>query len=212
MDFYKKAGYDGVVITDHFLGGSNIINKDIPWEEKVYFMERGYKNALERGKEIGLDVFYGWEFSFHGTDLLCYGLDTDWLLKNPECDKLTLNEYCDIAHESGGFIVHAHPFREAHYIDMIRLLPRKVDGVEIINACRTDFENKLAKEYAENYGLLKICGSDNHRGIQSRLAVFELEKRAESIFDIIDAVKEEKHKISLYSTDENGIPKEKIVE
>ena len=50
-----------------------------------------------------------------------------------------------------------------HQIDHIRLFPRSVHGVEIINACRNEFENKLARQYAENYDLIPFAGSDNHR-------------------------------------------------
>ena len=32
-DFYKKAGYTGLVITDHFLNGNTTVPKDLPWEE-----------------------------------------------------------------------------------------------------------------------------------------------------------------------------------
>ncbi len=204
MDVYKNAGYDGVVVTDHFLNGSNRIDKTLPWEEKVHLMEEGYKCALERGKEIGLDVFYAWEISFRGTDFLIYGLDTKWLLDNPDCDKLTLNEFSDLAHAGGGYVVHAHPFREAGYIDMIRLLPRHVDAVETLNACRTDFENEMADQYADNYGLVKTCGTDNHVGKRERFSVLELPERAKSISDIINAIKENKHTISMYEMNNEG--------
>lgn len=66
--------------------------------------------------------------------------------------------------KSGALVIQAHPFREASYIDHIRLYPRCVHGIEVINAERTDLENKMAEIYAENYGLLKLAGSDNHNG------------------------------------------------
>ena len=52
-----------------------------------------------------------------------------------------------IVRENGGYIVHAHPFREkanAYSIDMIRLMPRDVDAVETYNAHSTDFQNSMA--------------------------------------------------------------------
>ena len=64
---------------------------------------------------------------------------------------------------AGALIIQAHPFREASYIDHVRLFPRCVHGVETYNAHRTDFENKLAKQYAKNYGLISFAGSDNHK-------------------------------------------------
>lgn len=124
-----------------------------------------------------------------GTDLLTYGLDKRWLLDHPESISIDVNEYCDLVHEYGGFIVHAHPFREADYIAMIRLLPRKVDAIETVNACRTDFENKLADQYADNYHLLKSAGSDNHAGMLARLSGLKLAEPLSGIQDMISAIK-----------------------
>ena len=64
--------------------------------------------------------------------------------------------------DSGALVIQAHPFREAAYIDHIRQFPRCVHGVEVINACRTEFENGLARHYADSYGLLHFAGTDNH--------------------------------------------------
>ena len=34
LEFYKKLGYDGVFITNHFLNGSINIDNEKPYEEK----------------------------------------------------------------------------------------------------------------------------------------------------------------------------------
>lgn len=198
VDCYKKMGYDAVVITDHFLNGNTVVPKNLPWKERIELFTGGYKAARERGKEVGIDVHFGWEVSHHGTDLLTYGLDEQWLTEHENCDLLTLNDYCDLVHKCGGYIVHAHPFREADYIDYIRLLPRKVDAVETINACRTDFENKMANQYADNYSLQKICGSDNHVGYRERVAALLLDFRAKNSAEIMKAVMENRHKREVY--------------
>ena len=194
IDFYKSIGYTGVVITDHFFNGNTTVPRDIPWPERVEMFVQGFENAQKRGKEIGVDVFFGWEFSLHGSDFLTYGLDKDWLLKHEDCHKLKINDYCDLVHADGGFIVHAHPFREASYIDMIKLLPRKVDAVETFNAGRTDFENKLADQYADNYSLPKVFGSDNHAGYIKRIAAVEINEKAASVNHLISLLLENKHK------------------
>lgn len=199
VDCYKKMGYDAIVVTDHFFNnGSTVAPKDLPWNERVSMLLRGYKAALARGTEVGIDVHLGWEVTHRGTDLLTYGLDENWLLRHEDCDLLTLNDYCDLVHESGGYMVHAHPFREADYIDYIRLLPRKVDAVETINACRTEFENKMANQYADSYSLPKMCGSDNHKGYQERVAALLLDFKAENSAEIMKAVMENRHKREIY--------------
>lgn len=198
IDCYKKLGYDGVVITDHFFNGNSTVPRNLPWKKRIELFMQGYRAAKMRGDGVGVDVLFGWEISYHGTDFLTYGLGEEWLLKNENCDLLSLGDYSDLVHRSGGYIVHAHPFREADYIDMIRLLPRKVDAVETINACRTDFENSMANQYADNYSLAKICGSDNHVGYLDRVAALVIDFRAKNSGEIMKAVMENRHKREIY--------------
>ena len=66
--------------------------------------------------------------------------------------------------QNGALVIQAHPYREAAYIDHIRLFPRCVHGVEVFNACRKEFENEMAKHYAKSYDLIEFAGSDNHIG------------------------------------------------
>jgi predicted metal-dependent phosphoesterase TrpH len=187
-EFYKNLGFCGLFITDHFINGNTSVSKELSWEDSISLFCKGYENAYEKGLQIGIDVFFGWEYSFRGTDLLTYGLSKNWLLEHPEIIGLGINDYCDLVHESGGFIIHAHPFREAFYIDMIRLLPRKVDAVEVINASMTDFVNGRACEYAKNYGLLKAAGSDNHSGYMEKLYAMSVPERLSCGKDMIKAM------------------------
>ena len=149
-EFYYWLGYTGIVITDHFFNGNCTVPKDLPWRERVALYCRGYENAKEYGDRVGLDVFFGWEFS---GDFVTLGLSPQWLAEHEDLDKLTAFEYFETIHRDGGYIIHAHPFREASYIACIRLFPRHVHGVEIYNGCRTEFENKMAEQYAKNIGL-----------------------------------------------------------
>ena len=59
-------------------------------------------------------------------------------------------------------VVQAHPYREAVYIDHIRLYPWDVHAVEIFNASQKDFVNDMAELYAKHYDLIPFAGSDNH--------------------------------------------------
>lgn len=162
LEFYKSKGYDGVFITNHFVDGNINIDFDTPYDKKIDFYEHDYNEALKIGKEIGLKVFFGVEISYHGTDFLVYGLNCEWYRNHREITDMKKSDELKFLSENGAFIVQAHPFREAAYIDHIRLFPRCVHGVEIINACCTDLANKLAHIYADQYGLYKTAGSDNH--------------------------------------------------
>ena len=164
VDFYAEKGYEGIIVTDNFLNGNTTVPREgLSWKEKIEKFCEGYENALSEGKQVGLDVFFGWEASFGGTDFLTYGLSPKWLIENEKKMDMPCWDYLRYVRDEGGFIVHAHPFREAGYIiGGIKLKPRDTDAVEIINANRTDFENKMAKEYAKNYGIAPFAGSDNH--------------------------------------------------
>lgn len=193
--FYKSKGYTGIVVTDHFFNGNTTINPKLPWEEKVERFALGYENAKKKGDEIGLDVFFGWEYSYRGADFLTYGLSKEWLMENPIIMDFDVNSYCDFVRDSGGIIIHAHPFREASYIPMIHLLPRKCDGVEIVNSNRTDFENKMASLYCESYELLPFAGSDNHSANQDKLNGVSFEKRVADMDEFVDLVKNKKYRL-----------------
>ena len=167
----KKAGYTGIIVTDHNWGGNTTVDRGLVWEEWVSEFGKGYKNAQKAGKEIGLDVFFAWEAGYKGTEFLIYGPDEEWLIHHPEIKNASIEEQFEVIHNAGGMVIHAHPFREESYISKIRLFPEYIDGVETINAThsnskskahRNDSYNKKAIEYAEKYNLSQTAGSDIH--------------------------------------------------
>lgn len=162
---HKNAGYDGIFITDHFFNGNTSVPRELPWADRIELYCKGYESALKAGSEIGIDVFFGVEFTVRGADLLLYGIDKKWLLEHEfyltSADERALFR---LVHKAGGFIVHAHPFREAPYIPHISLYPQDVDAVETVNASHGSDSvfNYRAKQYAEMYGLPETGGSDTH--------------------------------------------------
>ena len=144
---------------------------------------------MEIGKKIGIKVFVGVELSYKGTDFLIYGLDKAWYLAHPEIMEMKKSEELSLMMESGALVIQAHPFREARYIDHIRLYPRQVHGVEVCNAYRTELENAMAKQYAQSYGLLEFAGTDNHwAGDAKALAGIYTETPLQSEQDLIKQV------------------------
>lgn len=188
--FYKKAGYDGIIVTDHFFNGNCAVDRSLDWETKCELYCEGYKDAKRVGDEIGLTVLFGIEYSFYGTDLLTYGLDEQWLKAHPEVMEICVTDYMKLVRESGGMIVHAHPFREAFYIDTIRLYPYDVDAVEVFNAGNSNDEfNKRALWYAQSYGLPKTAGSDRHDVVDPARGATVFDQKIETIQDYIRLVK-----------------------
>lgn len=181
--FYKRLGYDGVFITNHFLDGNVNIDKTLPYETKLDFYVSDYYRAKEESEKIGIKVFFGVELSYHGTDFLIYGLPPEWYYKHPEIMTLSKKEELALMRSEGAFTVQAHPFREKSYLDHIRLFPRSVDAVEVENSGNSDFENEMADLYAERYGLPKVAGTDNHSAYRPHICGVECEEPIETESD-----------------------------
>lgn len=196
LEYYKTLGYDGVFITNHFLDGNINIDRTLPYEEKIAFYFSDYEEAAVLAEEVGIKVFCGVELSYGGTDFLIYGLDKAWFLAHPEIMDMKKSEELSLMMESGALVIQAHPFREAAYIDHIRLFPRHVHGVEIINSCRKEEENQFAKLYAAHYGLLEFAGSDNHVASElKKLAGVCCAEPVSSVADFVEKVKNGKVEI-----------------
>jgi len=189
VEFYKEKGYDGIFITNHFLDGNINIEPTVPYRERIEFYCSDYEEAARIGEEIGLKVFFGVELSYKGTDFLVYGLDKQWYLDHPEIMEMEKSTELPFMMEQGALVIQAHPFREAHYIDHIRLYPQCVHGIETINAGRSDLCNDLGNYYAEAYGFHKTAGSDNHTGhLVKKLAGMISDEPINSVDDFIKHV------------------------
>lgn len=192
----KEAGYTGIIVTDHFFGGNTAADRKLPWKEWVESFCKGYENAKKTGDEIGLQVFFGWEQSFCGTDFLIYGLDKEWLLHHPEIKDATVEEQYQLVHANGGMVIHAHPYREAFYIPETRLYPEYVDGVEGVNATHVQWNrgerknsyDEKAQEYACTYNLPQTAGSDVH-SVDLPGGGMAFARKLMSIQDYIEAVR-----------------------
>lgn len=190
LKFYKQKGYDGVFITNHFLDGNIGCDRSLGYNEQIEFYFTDYEKAIELSEAIGIKVFLGVEISYGGTDFMIIGLDKEWYLNHPEIMTMRQRDKLNFYRENGAFVIQNHPYREAEYIECIRLFPRSVDAVEVINASCTDLANKMANVYAENYGLCKTAGSDNHvAGDVSRIAGIITKNPINSEADYINAVK-----------------------
>lgn len=186
LAFYKSLGYDGVFITNHFLDGNINIDSSVSYQERIAFYFSDYEQGVEIGKELDIKVFLGVESSYKGTDFLLYGLDKAWYLAHPEIMSMKKSEQLAFFREQGALVIQAHPW----YIDHVRLFPACVDGLEVLNASRTNTENKMALLYADEYHLFKTAGSDNHDGkAKQLLAGMAFETPLESEADYVKRFK-----------------------
>ncbi len=169
LELYQSLGYDGVFITDHFLDGNVGVDRTLPWEERLDFYFSSYEEAKTIGKELDLKIFFGVECSYRGTDFLLYGLTYPRLKEFSHWKELKKSELLAQLKQEGVLVIQAHPFREASYIDHIRLYPPQLHGVEIFNASQNERTNRMAAFFAREYSLLPFAGTDNHRGKRQTL-------------------------------------------
>ena len=167
----KAMGYAGIIVTDHNWGGNTAVDRSLPWEEWMDGFVKGYQEALEFGKAHDLDVFWGYESGFRGTEFLIYGVTPQWMKQHPEIKTAGIEEQYQLIHGAGGMVIHAHPFREESYIPEVRLYPDYIDGVEGINAthsCRKSTSHHKAEydqkaiHYAREHNFPITAGSDIH--------------------------------------------------
>lgn len=167
----KEAGYTGIIVTDHNWGGNTAVRRKKPWREWVCEFVKGYEDAKCAGDQIGLDVFFGYEAGYRGTEFLIYGVDKEFMLDHPELREASVEEQYRLVKQAGGMVIHAHPFREEYYIPKIRLYPEYVDGVEGINATHSNHKSmshnravfdERAIAYAKEKQLPITAGSDIH--------------------------------------------------
>ncbi len=191
---HQEAGYDAMIVTDHFFNGNTTVPSNLPWKQCVDLFCRGYDNAVLAAQGSEFRVFFGWEYGYHSTDLLTYGLDKDYLLAHPELMSWPLEKYFEEVHRAGGFISHAHPFRKAEYIRKIRLLPEWVDAVEVENKSHMNpLFDELALEFAQKHNLYRTYGSDTHIAEALRGGGMVFPEPLNSIHDFINAVKAGTH-------------------
>lgn len=165
---YHQAGYDGVVVTDHYnsdtwdyLGvNPRTISNVLP-----RFLE-GYQCMQEACAPYGIRVYLGAElrFSENENDYLFYGFNPDLLRQPYEIMELGIAAFSQLARPDKGLLIQAHPFRKTCVPVAFMLL----DGIEVFNASPRHMHhnhNDLALDYAQWVGedFIRTAGSDCHR-------------------------------------------------
>ncbi|MBO5197980.1 MAG: PHP domain-containing protein [Lachnospiraceae bacterium] len=162
-----EAGYDIVVVTDHFSRYVMSRFTGTP-EEKVTRYLQGYREACRAGEKEGIRVFLGAEVNLHRVgkeDYLLYGITEQFLYDHPQMYDYTLKELFEACVKANVLVVQAHPCRsycapaDANYLH----------GVELINTNpRHDNGNQkaeiwLKEQEAAGHQLITTCGSDYHQ-------------------------------------------------
>lgn len=162
---YKDAGYDGIVVTDHYYKGFFDRLAGESWYTQIEQYLKGYKEVRKNGESIGLNVLLGLELRFNEKidDYLVYGVDENLLISNPELYNMTLAEFRLFSRLHGLLVYQAHPFR----VNMTPADPELIDGIEVYNGnINHNSHNDSSKEYARKHNLRPISGADAHRAVE----------------------------------------------
>ncbi len=107
---YHRAGYAGLVLTDHFIWGNTAVDRRLPWEVRMQQYYDAYLAAREAARELDFDVIFGFEHAYgDGKEVLVYGVGLDFLLSNPDIPQLSLDEFARRIQNAGGIVIQAHP-------------------------------------------------------------------------------------------------------
>ncbi len=160
---YHEAGYDGIIVTDHYqLEAFRFAGIDLNGTGKKLeaFLE-GYRQVKTCADRIGMRVYYGAELEFteNRNHYLLYGFSSELLADPAAVCAMGIAEFSSLAREDGALLIQAHPYRDR----CVPVAPYLVDGIESVN--RHDKHrnrNHLAIALAEKYQLLQSSGGDFH--------------------------------------------------
>lgn len=164
VKLYRGAGYNGMVITDHYFSlFFDWFKDELCGADHKRIIDRylkGYYSAKNEGEKLGFSVIPGCEVRFDGSinDYLVYGLEESDFYELPCLNRLSnVDELIKVLPDKA-VVVQAHPFRD----NMTVCDPKPLFGIELHNGCTDSFRNKMARIYAEHYRKSMTSGSDVH--------------------------------------------------
>ncbi|MDD3866206.1 MAG: PHP-associated domain-containing protein [Eubacteriales bacterium] len=186
-------GISGTVVTDHFVNANARVDRDAPWHEQIDQILEGYRQAVIAGQTYGVQVFLGWEYFADWKDYVTFGPDESFLYEHPELAALDPLSYSRLIHEHGGFIIHAHPYREAWYTPEEKwgvIVPGAHDAIEVFNGGNSEERfNQSAFQYAADRRELMTAGSDTHAVETTGSGLMAFPRRLDSVQDLICALR-----------------------
>ncbi len=195
VERYKKAGYDGLVITDHFSGLTFPPYNYFNYKNNAELYLKGYKAAFEAAADSDFTVLLGMEirFLFNPNDYLVYGIDEDFIRNSGNFLFDNLKKLYSKVKSAGGILVQAHPFRGYIY----RGNPKYLDGAEVFNGkTKNPEEDEKALLWARKNDLKVITsGSDYHHPNSLIAGGIETEEKIKSNSDLVRILRSGAYKL-----------------
>lgn len=159
IDMAIEKGIDGLILTNHF---DSWYFESIDRTQFIKNHLDEYKKAKEYGEAKGFRVFYGIEVTskiYKDCHFLIYGVEFDFLNRNPDICHFSLDKMYNAVHKDGGVLIQAHPYRYGCTVVDTDYL----DGVEI--NCHPKYFHSYAErllEIGKAENKIVTAGSDFH--------------------------------------------------
>lgn len=187
-EIYHKKGFNGIVITNHFI---DWILKDKTKEDALDWYISGYEETKKEAEKYGIKAYLGIEFRFNGSnnDYLIYGADREILSICYDNFHVGIEKFRKEVKLPKSVFVQAHPFRDG----MESVNPDLLDGIETFNMHPGHNSRiALASRYAKENGFaVKTAGSDFHHLNQGHEGVSALRTKVlpEDSFELAKILK-----------------------
>lgn len=162
IDTYSGLGYDGIVLTNHFMYNYSSCMRDNSVEDGVKKYLSDYREAVELGKKKNIRVLLGAEIRFteSDNDYLVYGIDEKMLIEIYGRLQDGVENFRKNYSMPKSVFLQAHPFRDG----MTEMDPKLLDGIESFNMHpEHKSRNAVANLYAKKNNMnITIAGSDFH--------------------------------------------------
>ncbi len=194
IELYAEKGFDGVVITNHFV--DFLIKSENPKEAADIYL-KDYYEAVSEGEKRGIKVYLGMEVRFPEScnDYLVYGIgeqDIGEVFSYIHSDYITFYKNFK---NGKNIILQAHPFRNGMELQN----PDYIDGIEVFNM-HPNHNSRVAvaaRYAAEHKNFIKIGGTDFHHNNHQGLAAMLSKRLPEDSVDLARILKDRDYLLSL---------------
>ena len=188
---YREKGYSGLVVTEHYSPLTFGVNSYKANKLIDFYLSSFYE--LKKYETEDFSVFFGMELRHFGTgaDYLIYGVDSDWLRKQPNLLVRWEKPVYEMMHKEGYLVFQAHPFRP--YI--LRCNPKYIDGIEVYNGKCNKKTNDKAAKWAEKTGKLVVSGSDFHEEKNLARGGIITERKIKDNKDLVELLKSQEFEL-----------------
>ncbi len=200
VESLREGGYQGCVLTNHFLHGNTGLDRSMPWEEFVREYELDYMRGKRLAEKYGLDLIFGIEEGVDdGVEILCYGITPQILYSNPSLSERSAKKWHDVMSSYGVLTVQAHPYRKLSYIPESYVLPHDtIDGIEVFNFSNSSEENEKAREESLSHPeWILSSGADTHTTEKACHAGIECDVRITNEKELVEVLKSGEYNLIL---------------